>query len=312
MNGAQTVSAASSAPNGNRTLRGPADRRLHDALALAGSLVAIALIGLLDHVGGTELRIYPLHVLPIAVTAWRVGPWAGALTAVIAVGTWVESNRLAGLSLPAVVWAMNTTAHLSAFAAVIVLVTHLRRSHAAERRLARLDPLTGLPNTRAFHEAAWAEIERQKRSLRPMSIAFFDLDNFKQVNDRFGHKTGDLLLSTVAQALRQATRATDHLGRLGGDEFAVLMPETKEKDVRQVLERLRSGVARVMSERGWPVSCSIGAVIFHEPPASVDDLIGRADNLMFSVKQAGKNALRIECIPEGGTAALGQEQILQA
>lgn len=258
------------------------------------SLLAVGLIGLLDHVSGIELRIYPLYVLPIAVTTWRVGQRAGVAMAVLAMLTWGLSNYLAGLSLPAVVWGFNSLAHVTAFATVIMLVTYLQRSRAAEHHLARQDPLTKIPNHRAFDETATAALERQRRNRHPMTLAFIDLDNFKEVNDRHGHRVGDRLLEILAQTLQKTTRATDTLGRLGGDEFAILMPETDETGARGVLERVRAAVFDAMRESGWPVTCSIGAVTFYQPAASVDEMVGLADATMYRVKNATKDGIRIE------------------
>ena len=159
------------------------------------------------------------------------------------VGAWIISHRLAGQKLPLGVWVGNSVAHMAAFATIIALLSSLRRSHAAERRLARTDPLTGIANPRSFVEAANAELERQLRFQRPLTVAYLDLDNFKTVNDRFGHRTGDEVLSAVARALRESTRATDHLARLGGDEFAVLMPETERRHV-SLLSRARAPSSR--------------------------------------------------------------------
>jgi diguanylate cyclase (GGDEF)-like protein len=159
-----------------------------------------------------------------------------------------------------------------------------------------VDSLTGLPNPRAFAEAATAELDRQRRSGRPLTIAFLDLDRFKEVNDRHGHQAGDALLAEVARCLRSSTRATDHLGRLGGDEFAVLMPETDEVGAERVLERIQASILNAMGEQGWPVTSSIGAVVFPVAPASVDELVGKADQLMYLVKHSGKGAFRIERI----------------
>lgn len=269
----------------------------HQAGVLFGLLVVVALVGWLDFAIGLDLRLYPLYIPPIAIAAWKVGTRAGVLVALASVAAWVVSHRLAGQSFPLGTWAINSASHLAAFATIIALISSLRRSHAEERRLARMDPLTGLPNPRAFLEQAELELARQRRLRRPLTVAYLDLDNFKMINDRFGHRAGDELLSLVGQALRTATRATDSLGRLGGDEFALLMPETDAEDALVVLERVQAVVARVVAQRGWPVSCSIGAVVFVEAPRDVDDLIGRADNLMYQVKHAGKDALRIQRVP---------------
>lgn len=267
--------------------------RLKIALMM-GMLIMVALVGLLDYAIGLNFRLYPLYIPPIAVATWRVGTRPGVLVALASVGAWVVSHWLAGQEFSPAAWVINSVAHMAAFATIIVLISFLRRSHAEEQRLARTDPLTGLANPRSFMETADAELERQRRFQRPLTIAYIDLDNFKMVNDRFGHRAGDEVLSIVAQALRRSTRATDHLARLGGDEFAVLMPETDQQGARTILERASAAVASEMAQHGWPVSCSVGAVVSVEAARDVDELVGRADSLMYQVKQSGKNAIRIE------------------
>ncbi|MCC6747453.1 MAG: GGDEF domain-containing protein [Deltaproteobacteria bacterium] len=254
----------------------------------------IGATGLLDHVMGVELRLYPLYVVPVALTAWKLGLAAGLIVALLALAAWAGSHLLAGQNFPAWAWAFNAVAHLLAFAVVVFLVVFLQRSRATERRLARTDPLTGLLNARAFYEIATAELGRQQRYPRPVTLAFVDLDNFKEVNDRYGHTVGDLALLEAANAMRAATRATDTVARLGGDEFALLLPETDVAGARRLLRRLGTGVAEAMAASSWPVSCSIGAVTFDAPPDSVDAIITAADQLMYRVKAAGKNAAHVE------------------
>jgi diguanylate cyclase (GGDEF)-like protein len=254
----------------------------------------IGAIGLLDHATGIELRLYPLYVAPVALASWRLGLRAGLMMSLLALATWAGSHLLAGQSFPAWAWALNALAHLTAFAVVVLLVVFLQRSKTAERRLARTDPLTGLLNARAFYEVASAEFERQRRYPHTMTLAFVDLDNFKEVNDRHGHKIGDKALVEVATAMRAATRAADILSRLGGDEFALLLPETDIEGARRLLQRLSAGVAQAMAASSWPVSCSIGAVTFDTPPDNVDAIVTAADHLMYRVKASGKSAVRIE------------------
>lgn len=284
-----------SAP-GKRDAEGAATRWRHAAI-VSGTLVATGFVGFVDYAAGLDLRIYPLYLPAIAVAVWKAGARAGAVVAVASVGAWAVSHGLAGQEFSRSAWVINSLAHLAAFITIIALVSSLRRSHAEERRLARIDPLTGLANSRQFLELARDELERQRRFLRPLTIAYVDLDDFKSVNDRFGHKTGDEALSVVGRALREATRAIDHLARLGGDEFAVLMPETDAQGARMVLERTQAAVAKEMARHGWPVSCSIGAVVFLQAPRDPDELIGRADAVMYRVKQTTKNDIRIECFP---------------
>jgi diguanylate cyclase (GGDEF)-like protein len=275
----------------------------HQVALVLGLLVVTGIVGFVDYAGGPDLRIYPLYIPAIAYAAWKVGAGAGATIAMASVGAWFFSHRLAGEDFSPAAWAINSLANMAAFATIVALIASLRRSRTEEGRLARTDPLTGLANTRAFLELASIEIERHRRFPRPLSIAYIDLDNFKMVNDRFGHAAGDQVLSVVARVLGESTRAMDKTARLGGDEFAVLMPETDEQGGRVVLERVQAAVAREMALGGWPVSCSIGAVVFREPPRDVDDLIGRADAVMYQVKKTSKNAIRIECFPSEAAAS---------
>ncbi len=265
------------------------------ALVVAAAVLFITLVGYIDYVTGVELRVYPLYFIPVAVTAWWVGLPASLLLSVLAIASWWAANSFGGLTFSSpLIWVLNGAADMISFSVVAGLITFLKRSHDSEHNLARVDSLTGLSNSRAFHEAAALEIERQKRHSDPLTIAYIDLDNFKLVNDRFGHQAGNSVLSKVAESLRMETRDTDVLARLGGDEFAVLLPRTDSSGAGALLARIAGEMAVLMAEKGWPVTMSIGAVTFLDPPESVDELIGRADAIMYRVKAGGKNAIRLE------------------
>lgn len=258
------------------------------------AIIMVGAIGFLDHATGTELRISPLYIVPIALVSWKIGFFAGVTTILLSMLAWVTSTLLAGLRFPFWAWSLNALAHLVAFSVVLSLVVSLQKSRAAERSQARTDSLTGLLNIRAFYEKAATELERQWRYPHPVTLAFIDLDGFKEVNDRFGHQVGDKALVLVGNTLRTATRATDVISRLGGDEFALLLPETDLEGAGQILQRVHSTVAQMMTANSWQVTCSIGAVTFDVPPESVDIVVSAADQLMYRVKENGKNAVRIE------------------
>ncbi len=167
----------------------------------------------------------------------------------------------------------------------------LEASLVKERELSRSDALTGLPNRRAFIEAAETEMARSRRYSHHFSVAYLDLDGFKKVNDTLGHNTGDEVLATVAKILRSNLRTSDTVARLGGDEFAILLPETHPTAAKEVLTKLQKLLRIAMKAGGWKVDFSIGLASFLEPPVSVDDLIRTADELMYSVKTNGKGAL---------------------
>jgi diguanylate cyclase (GGDEF)-like protein len=171
-------------------------------------------------------------------------------------------------------------------------VAVLQNSLVRERYVARTDFLTGLANRMLFFATAEAEIKRSHRYHLCLSAAYIDIDNFKQVNDRFGHAVGDRMLSMIAEAIRHNVRSVDLAARLGGDEFAVLLPQTDAASAKAALSKLKHLLQRVADENQWPVTFSCGVVTFLKPPASADEMIRRADEIMYAAKAESKNALR--------------------
>jgi diguanylate cyclase (GGDEF)-like protein len=149
-------------------------------------------------------------------------------------------------------------------------------------------------NRRAFLEVAEGELQRARRYHHGFTLAYVDLDDFKWINDRFGHHAGDQVLILTADTLQSVVRSTDIVARLGGDEFAILLPETSEIAAGQVLLKLRSRLSETMLEHSWPVSCSIGAATFVHPGVSIEEMLKVADGLLYEVKRNGKNCIRHE------------------
>jgi diguanylate cyclase (GGDEF)-like protein len=133
------------------------------------------------------------------------------------------------------------------------------------------------------------ELLRAARYHHPITIAYFDLDDFKKVNDHFGHKTGDELLCSVATSMRNILRCTDIFARLGGDEFALLLPETDQQAAECVVRKIRTHLQAIMQLKEFQVTFSLGAICFTVPPASIDKMLAQADALMYTVKTQGKN-----------------------
>ncbi len=166
---------------------------------------------------------------------------------------------------------------LAAIGGLTWAIMALRRSLARERRLARVDDLTGVRNARAFHEAAGAEIERARRYQHPFSVAVVDL----------GARVGDEVVQAAAVALRGALRATDVLARLGRDEFIALLPETTAASARIVLDKLRTGLADLRTMDGRPAAPSIGGVTFLNPPRAVEEIVRATDERIVEAKSTG-------------------------
>lgn len=194
-------------------------------------VLAVATIGVLawlDRLTGTEVSLTALYLIPVAVVAWYLGKSEGRAIALIAGAAQVAADLSAGNGtpdLPVIAW--NAVMIIGLSFVVGEVLTRLHRSLDGEHLLARTDPLTGVANSRSFHELAAAELERSRRYDRPFTIACLDLDHFKSVNDTLGHATGDRLLHDVGLVLRAGLRRVDIVARLGGDEFTLLLPETE-------------------------------------------------------------------------------------
>jgi len=166
---------------------------------------------------------------------------------------------------------------LAAIGGLTWAIVALRGSLARERRLARIDDLTGVRNARAFHEAAGAEIERARRYQHPFSVAAIDL----------GSRVGDDLVRAAATVLRGALRATDVVARLGRDEFIALLPETSAASARIVLDKLRVGLADIRVGDGRAVTPAIGGVTFLNPPRAVEEIIRATDERITDARSTG-------------------------
>ena len=179
---------------------------------------------------------------------------------------------------------------LAAFAELGSLASRNAANLAAAQRAAALDSLTGCLNHGAFQDRLREEIHRAQREGRSLGLILVDLDDFKLVNDNFGHLVGDALLNAVADALRRSVRTYDQVARYGGDEFAVLLPNTDAQTSRGVLDRARSAIARIDLPVDAVVSASAGLALW-QPGMDADTLIAEADAAMFDSKRARKRSV---------------------
>lgn len=162
--------------------------------------------------------------------------------------------------------------------------------------LATTDPLTGLFNRREFFARADNEIQRSQRSREPLALFMLDLDLFKRINDRFGHASGDAVLTAVASALQGCLRRIDIVGRIGGEEFAILLPNTGSEAARIAAERLRQAVAELrVGDADIAITTSLGIAFADCVPSDVGSeeflhcLLQEADTALYVAKGRGRN-----------------------
>ena len=172
--------------------------------------------------------------------------------------------------------------------------------HGLVKAQAVTDELTGLANRRRFMEVVELELKRAERFQSPLGLLLVDLDDFKLVNDRFGHGAGDEVLRALSDVFRESLRDVDLAARLGGEEFAVLLPETDYSGAAGVAERLRASLASLELETpegaGFGVTASFGVAVYPEAQ-SVDELLRTADAALYRAKAEGKNRVALAPTP---------------
>lgn len=159
-------------------------------------------------------------------------------------------------------------------------------------RQGNVDALTGLPNRRMFHQNLEQEIKKSQRSGLPFVLMFLDLDDFKEVNDSFGHAMGDLLLKQTAERLKLCVREFDSIARLGGDEFTVILSEVDNlKGADRVIEAILASIAEPfqLKDKQAFISVSIGVTLYPNDAADADNLLKNADQAMYAAKKTGRN-----------------------
>jgi diguanylate cyclase (GGDEF)-like protein len=256
------------------------------------TVVSFTMVATLDYASGPLFSLSVLYCLPVSLAAWRLGRNSGLMASVCsAIALIILNPRQVFTDAATLVMLWNFVIVACLFSLIAVLVAEVNRLLEKERMLARTDFLTGTHNRMAFMTEVDQEILRALRHGQSLSLIYIDLDEFKAVNDRLGHREGDRLLQAVGHTLLDTVRGIDSVARLGGDEFVVLLPNADSEAAAIVGPRLRKALLDRMREDLWPVTFSIGVLTCPVPPSSAEQLIHRADELMYRAKQGGKDRL---------------------
>lgn len=247
---------------------------------------------LLDHWSPLGFETSIFYLIPVSFFAWFLGRRSGLAASLICASVAIGLHRRQFFHSGLVYW--NALAWLAVYVFFVLIISEIRQLYAREQSWSQLDPLTGISNRRSFLARLEIEKSRAKRYENPLTLAYIDVDRFKEVNDRFGHSTGDKLLGIVAQIMAEAVRKEDAVARLGGDEFAVLLPDTDLLSATAALDKVCSSLDEAMKEYNWRVTFSIGIVTFQPPPESVEEMINAADRAMYAVKKVGGGRPRLE------------------
>jgi len=261
----------------------------------------IAGIGWVEYLSGPEVGFSLFYLGPILIAGWFLGRWIGTTLAVEAGVVWFLADigwRSEG-SKQFSVW--NGLSSLLIFIGITLLISRLQSDRRQLRELlaraellARTDILTGLPNSRAFHDLLRRGLTDARAAGRSFCLAYLDLDDFKSVNDLYGHEAGDQVLAELAAIVRETIRPQDVVARLGGDEFGIVFLDVDASDVQAVAGRI---IARISAAADRFPCTELGASIgLVHLETVVDDVVAlerAADSAMYAAKKSGKSRFEI-------------------
>jgi len=251
---------------------------------------------LISFVTGNKDYVF-LCLIPIFLSALYRKP----VLITVAMGAtvaWIFAATLSVAKLISFVTVMGLLTFLA-----IMLTKTLNRTHTKAgylHNIATTDSLTGLINRREFDRRISEEFSRTKRHKTPLSLALFDIDFFKKINDTYGHNTGDTILKELARLIANNTRNCDIAARYGGEEFALILPETSQVEAYELMDRLRDRVEKeLFNKEQRPISftISVGVAQLDLTDATPVDFVERTDKALYKAKHGGRN--RVERAPFG-------------
>ena len=229
-------------------------------------VILLALVGLLDYRTGYEISFSLFYLLPISSVVWFAGKRLGVTAAIVSALMELSIEVFSGKNYSQPVFFLwNAAIRFGFYIIVTLLLAELKLSREHDKDLIRTDYVTGATSTRFFYDLLQKEINLFQRYNHPFTVAYIDIDNFKAINDQFGHSTGDIVLRNVVTFAKNGLRKTDVVARVGGDELAILLPETDEKAAQIVISKIKKKLLGEMRRSKWPVTLSIGIMTLDLP-----------------------------------------------
>lgn len=267
--------------------------KFYSALTVLLSTLFILVIAYLDYSTSSELYLEVLYFIPILLAAWYgrklIAIYETVFCALLSIIVDLLLNHFHYYSF-AHIW--NFTSTLVILIVFVMLIIKLKHSIEGEKYLARTDFKTKALNSLALYEIIASEMQISIRHKYPLTLAYIDVDNFKSINDTYGHSVGDVLLLEIVNIIKNNIRKNDAIARLGGDEFAILFPRTGKDGAKTAVENIRDKLMSMVNGHGYNISFSIGVVIFIKIPSKAEEMISLGDQTMYAVKESTKNSIK--------------------
>lgn len=267
-------------------------KQLNIISTLMLGIIAVMAFTVLDYAAGPQISTSIFDVIPIAFVAWYSRLSHACMLALFSTFLWFMMEHHLFGSIPILITAWNSLARFGLFLFIAITYHFLAKQYRREREMAHCDPLTGCYNRR-YLLAGLDEWRADPRRL-PVTIAYIDLDNFKQINDNESHDAGDRLLKEIGRLLRLRSRSEDVVTRLGGDEFVIAFPNTEQTTAKTLLSRLMEQAQHYTQTHTTPVTLSIGCVTFTSGIYTPERMLSLADEQMYQVKKQRKNDIAFQ------------------
>ena len=257
---------------------------------LLGIFISLAIFFIDYKIFGPDITFTLVYLIPIVGVCWYTGTGYAIFISLLCVAEWsVIKYHLYVMDRDFVIYILNIATKLFMYIFVVFLLTRLKRSLQFEKKMARIDTLTGVYNRHGFFELLELELYKMKRYDKPLSLAYIDIDDFKKINDRLGHSKGDEFLVDFTRVIRENIRESDFIARIGGDEFIILFPDMDLKNAGVAIDKIKKTVCGMMENNSLECTLSIGVGIFNSWDKSLDEMIQVVDQLMYKIKKGTKN-----------------------
>ncbi len=256
------------------------------------SFILIIIVMFIDEVTKEKVDLAPFYLIISGFCVWFSGRKAGIFISLVSFFIWeYEDIRYRILNENTFFFTWNLFVRSIIFITVITFVHVIKEMYLRERKFAYTDSLTGAANRRKFFDFLEYQIKRLRRNRGYLTIAYFDIDGFKQLNDSYGHNEGDRVLKETVKRVTSNIRDIDLFARIGGDEFVIVLPDCDENNARYIIERVRNNLNNFISQTGI-VTFSFGIITTNNFSYDSDSLLHLVDKLMYEIKKSGKNGVK--------------------